>query len=161
MIREAFVEALTELASQDRRVVFLMADNGNTLFDNYKKYFPMRFYNCGIAEQNMVGIAAGMALGGLRPFTYTIAAFATARCYEQIKLDVGYQNLPVTIVGAGAGDSYEAEGFTHVSHDDIPLMTLVPNMKIYTPLDPEEVKKAVFETGEGPAYLRLVYERKK
>ena len=112
-MRNAFAAAVTELAAADPRVVVLSGDIGNRLFDAFREKFPDRFYNCGVAEGNMTGMAAGMAMCGLRPFTYTITPFATTRVMEQIRIDICYHNLPVTIVGTGSGLSYEI-GRAHV-----------------------------------------------
>ena len=95
--------------------MLLSGDIGNRMFDDYKARFPAQFYNCGVAEANMMGVAAGMAFCGLRPITYTIAPLTTTRCLEQIRVDVCYHNLPVIIAGVGAGLSYAANGVTHQS----------------------------------------------
>ena len=102
-MRNAFASTLTKLALEDPRIVLLSGDIGNKLFDSFKDRCPSRFFNCGVAEANMTTMAAGMALCGLRPVTYTIASFVTVRCLEQIRIDVCYHNLPVIIVGVGAG----------------------------------------------------------
>ena len=102
-MRNAFAAEITELAGKDERIVLLSGDIGNRLFDPYKKLFPGRFFNCGVAEANMVSMAAGMAMCGLRPVTYTIASFAITRCLEQIRIDACYHNLPVIITGVGGG----------------------------------------------------------
>jgi transketolase len=134
--------------------VLLSGDIGYKLFDDIPED---RFYNCGIAEANMIGVAAGLALSGKRPVVYTIASFATGRCYEQIKLDVGYHNLPVVIVGTGAGLSYAQLGPTHHALDDIALMRLIPNMTILAPCDPLETRWALRAAlkHDGPVYIRL------
>lgn len=156
-VRNAFATELKNIADKDERVVLLMGDIGNTLFDDFKAAYPKRFFNCGVAEQNMVSMAAGMAASGLRPFVYTIASFATGRCFEQIKIDVCYQNLPVVIVGTGAGLSYGQLGPTHHSCDDIGILRTIPNITICCPGDPVEVKLAMRECvkHDGPIYLRL------
>ena len=97
-MRNAFAKELNNIAQKNKKIVLLSGDIGNRLFDNFRKNFPTRFHNCGIAEASMTGIASGLAHLGLRPITYTIATFNTIRCLEQIKLDVCYPNLPVIIV---------------------------------------------------------------
>ncbi len=156
-MRNAFATEVTVLAGDDERLVLLSADIGNRLFDRFKERFPGRFFNCGVAEANMVSVAAGMALCGLRPVTYTIASFTTARCFEQIRVDVCYQNLPIMIVGVGAGLAYAANGGTHHSCEDIATLRVLPNMTVVCPGDPIEVRLAVRAALnlDGPVYLRL------
>jgi transketolase len=155
-MRKAFADEVGNMASNPD-VVLLAGDIGYNLFDKFKENAPDRFYNCGIAEANMIGVAAGLAMSGMRPVVYTIASFATGRCYEQIKLDVGYHNLPVVIVGTGAGLSYASLGSTHHSLDDVGLMRLIPNMTVLAPCDPEEVRWALTSAllNDGPTYIRL------
>ncbi len=156
-MRNAFAAAITALADSDPRVVVLSGDIGNRLFDKYKEKFPDRFYNCGVSEANMTGMAAGMALCGLRPFTYTITPFATTRALEQIRVDVCYHNVPVTIVGTGSGLSYASLGPTHHSCEDVAMLRCLPNMKVICPADSAEVRgvlPAVLQQ-DGPAYIRL------
>jgi transketolase len=138
-------------------VVLLSGDIGNRLFDNFKSKCPDRFYNCGIAEANMTSMAAGFAMCGLRPFTYTIAPFATTRALEQIRIDLCYQNVPVPIVGTGAGLSYASLGATHHSCEDVAFLRALPNMTVICPGDATEVRLAVAAVMnlEGPAYIRL------
>ena len=112
-MRNAFASELNNIARKNKKIVLLSGDIGNRLFDKFRKNFPKRFYNCGIAEASMTGVASGLAYTGLRPITYTIATFNTIRCLEQIKLDICYPNLPVIIVGTGAGLSYSSLGSTH------------------------------------------------
>lgn len=156
-MRNAFAAAITELATVDQRVVVLSGDIGNRLFDRFKERHAARFYNCGVAEANMTGVAAGMALCGLRPFTYTITPFATTRVMEQIRVDVCYHNLPVVIVGTGSGLSYASLGPTHHSCEDIAMLRSLPNMTVLCPADAAEVREAVAAVLklDGPAYLRL------
>jgi transketolase len=148
---------LTALAGEDPRVVMLSGDIGNRLFDDYKKKHPQRFFNCGVAEANMVGLAAGLALSGLRPVAYTITPFITARVFEQIKVDVCYHHVPVVLVGVGAGLSYASLGATHHSCEDIGLMRLLPGMTILCPGDSWEVKLALRAAlkQDGPVYIRI------
>jgi transketolase len=156
-MRNAFATELNNLAKKDKKIVLLSGDIGNRLFDKFRNNFPRRFYNCGIAEASMTGIASGLAKLGLRPITYTIATFNTIRCLEQIKLDVCYPNLPVVIVGTGAGLSYASLGSTHHSLEDIAFLRTIPNLKILCPSDPTEVKKLLRDAinMKGPVYLRL------
>ena len=156
-MRNAFAAELTALASEDERIVLLSGDIGNRLFDNYKARFPGRFFNCGVAEANMTSMAAGMALCGLRPITYTITPFATTRCLEQIRVDVCYQNLPVIIVGVGGGLSYAGLGATHHSCEDIAFLRALPNMAVICPGDAVEVRLALRAAvkHDGPVYMRL------
>jgi transketolase len=156
-MRNAFAQELSRLAGEDRRVVLLSGDIGNRLFDEYKRHFPNRFYNCGVAEANMTSMAAGMAMCGLRPVTYTIASFNTIRCLEQIKIDIAYHNLPVIIVGVGSGLSYAELGATHHSCEDIAFLRSLPNMQIIAPADAQEVRLALRAAlkQDRPVYLRL------
>lgn len=156
-MRNAFASELTRLAIENQKIVLLAGDIGNRLFDQFKQECPQRFYNCGIAEANMTSIAAGMALSGFQPVTYTITPFNTARCYEQIRVDVCYQNVPVTIVGVGAGLSYASLGATHHSWDDIAIMRALPNISIVCPGDAVEVRAALKAAlgQNGPVYIRI------
>lgn len=156
-MRNAFAQELFELATTDPRLVLLSGDIGNRMFDNYKTAFPSRFYNCGVAEANMMGIAAGLALSGLRPVVYTIVPFITTRCLEQIRVDVCYHRAPVIIVGVGGGLSYASLGATHHSCEDIAHLRVLPEMTVICPGDPTEVRLA-FRAAlnhQGPVYLRL------
>ena len=156
-MRTAFAQEITRLALEDDRVVLLSGDIGNRLFDEFKDKCPDRFYNCGVAEANMIGVAAGLAMSGLRPVCYTIAPFITYRCMEQIRVDVCYHHVPVTIVGTGAGLAYASLGCTHHSCEDIGMLRLLPGLVVAAPGDAHEVKgclRAVLAQGE-PAYLRI------
>lgn len=156
-MRNAFAAEITALAAEDPRIVLLSGDIGNRLFDPFKERYPARFLNCGVAEANMVGVAAGMALCGLRPVTYTIASFMTTRCFEQIRVDVCYHHLPVVIVGVGAGLAYAANGGTHHALEDIAILRALPEMTVVCPADTAEVRLAVRAAlaCRGPVYLRL------
>lgn len=156
-MRNAFAAAITALAAHDDRIVLLSGDIGNRLFDKYRQMFPSRFYNCGVAEQNMTGMAAGMALSGLRPFTYTITPFATTRVIEQIRVDICYHNVPVVIVGTGSGLSYASLGPTHHSCEDVGILRMLPNLTVLCPADAMEVGPVMEAalTLPGPVYIRL------
>jgi transketolase len=156
-MRNAFAEVVTELADTNPALVMLAGDIGNRLFDKLKDKHPDRFYNCGVAEANMTGVASGMATSGLRPITYTITPFNTMRCLEQIRVDVCYPDLPVILVGTGAGLSYAALGATHHSMEDIAILRTLPNMHVVCPADQVEVRLAVRAALElaRPTYIRL------
>lgn len=156
-MRNAFAQEITRLAAEDEGIVLLSGDIGNRLFDTYKTKFPQRFFNCGVAEANMTGIAAGMALCNLRPVTYTIAAFNTVRCLEQIRVDICYHNLPVIIVGVGGGLSYASLNATHHALEDIAFLRILPNMAVICPADAWEVRAALNTAlkYDGPVYIRL------
>ena len=156
-MRNSFAKHLTNLAKTNQRIVLLMGDIGNRMFDDFKKVDPNRFINCGIAESNMMSMAAGLALNGLKPFVYTITPFVTLRCLEQIRTSVSYHDASVIIIGTGAGISYAELGPTHHSLDDIGLLNMVPNLNIFTPSDPVQVTKCIDEALElnSPSYIRL------
>lgn len=156
-MRNAFADETTKLASADPRVVLLSGDIGNKLFDKFKERNKGRFLNCGIAEANMMGVAAGMALSGLRPIIYTITPFTTTRCYEQIRVDACYHNVPVVIVGTGSGLSYAELGPTHHSCEDLAILRVLPNMTILAPADEVELRfclRAALKL-DGPVYIRI------
>jgi transketolase len=156
-MRNAFAKAVTEIGDICPELVMLAGDIGNRLFDKFKEKHPSRFYNCGVAEANMTGVASGLAASGLRPITYTITPFNTVRCLEQIRLDVCYPNLPVIVVGTGSGLSYAGLGATHHSMEDIALLRTLPNMHVVCPADPVEVRLAVKDALRlgRPTYIRL------
>jgi transketolase len=156
-MRNAFAEAITELGDIHPDMVMLAGDIGNRLFDKFKEKHPSRFYNCGVAEANMTGVASGMAFSGLHPITYTITPFNTLRCLEQIRLDICYPNLPVIVVGTGSGLCYAGLGATHHSMEDIAILRTLPNMHIVCPADPVEVRLAVKDALrlKRPTYIRL------
>src|SRR5262245_24119869 len=156
-MRDAFAKEVLRLAGEDDRVVMLSGDIGNRLFDEFKSKYPTRFFNCGVAEANMMSVAAGMAACGLRPVVYTIVPFVTTRCLEQIRVDVCYHNVPVTIVGVGGGLSYAGLGATHHSCEDIAFLRMLPNMTVVCPGDAVETRLAVRAAlkGNSPAYIRI------
>ena len=156
-MRNAFAQELTSLAKADGRVVLLSGDIGNKLFDALKAVDERRFYNCGVAEANMMGVAAGMALSGLRPVVYTITPFTTTRCFEQIRVDACYHQAPVVIVGTGSGLSYADLGPTHHSLEDMAILRTLPGMRVLAPCDATEMRLALRAalTEDGPVYIRI------
>jgi len=156
-MRNAFADEILKLALADERIVVLSGDIGNRLFDKFKAAMPQRFLNCGVAEANMISLAAGLASSGLRPVCYTITPFVTTRCLEQIKLDVCYHEMPVTIVGTGSGLSYAALGSTHHSFEDIAIMRCLPGMRVLAPADAPELRSLLKEcfAQNSPSYLRI------
>ena len=156
-MRNAFADEMTKLAASDGRVSLLSGDIGNRLFDNFKDAAGARFFNCGIAEANMMGMAAGLALSGYRPVVYTITPFTTTRCFEQIRVDVCYHEAPVIIVGTGSGLSYAQLGPTHHSCEDVAILRTLPGMKVFCPSDPEEMRRGLRAAlqQDNPVYIRL------
>ena len=156
--RESFGMALCELAKTNKDIVALDADlSGSTKTAMFQKAFPERFFNCGIAEGNMISTAAGLAACGKIPFAASFAMFATGRAYEQIRNSVAYPHLNVKIAGSHAGISVGEDGATHQCCEDIALMRTLPGMTIINPADHWEMMAAVKAAGEydGPVYLRL------
>lgn len=156
-MRNAFADELTAIVRENREVVLLSGDIGNKLFDKLKAVDPKRFYNCGVAEANMMGVAAGLALSGLRPVVYTITPFTTTRCFEQIRVDVCYHGARVVIVGTGSGLSYAGLGPTHHSLEDMAILRTLPGMRVLAPCDSTELRLALRAALEedGPAYIRI------
>lgn len=158
-MRNAFAEALYHEAVNDDRIYVVVADISPVgSMAKFREEFPDRFINVGVSEQSMIGIAAGLALKGKRPFCYTIATFALYRPFEFIRNDVCYQNLPVVIVGMGAGMSYPDHGATHHAIEDVAVASALPNMQVLAPCDPFETSQCVkwcARENQGPVYLRL------
>ena len=156
-MRNAFAEEVTRLAAENSKLVLLSGDIGNKLFDNFKKVDEKRFFNCGVAEANMMGVAAGMALSGLRPVIYTITPFTTTRCFEQIRVDACYHKAPVIIVGTGSGLSYAELGPTHHSLEDMAILRTLPGMRVLAPCDATELRLGLRAAlnQDGPVYIRI------
>ena len=156
-MRKTFINTLVEMAKKDERIFLITPDIGYSVLEVFMNEFPNRSLNVGVAEQNAVGIAAGMALNGLIPYVYTINPFACMRPFEQIRVDVAYMNTNVRIVGVGAGFSYGSAGATHHSIEDIAIMRAIPNMTVVCPGDPWEVNEAVKASVDykGPMFMRL------
>lgn len=156
-MRTAFIETLCELADHDERIWLLTGDLGFSVLERFAMRFPGRYVNMGVAEQNMTGVAAGLALEGKIVFTYSIANFPVMRCLEQIRNDVGYHNLNVKITAVGGGMAYGAAGYTHHAVEDLAVMRAMPNMTVLAPGDPVEARLATraIASHAGPCYLRL------
>lgn len=156
-MRTAYLDALYDLAGKDSRVYALISDNGAIVYDRFRKDFEKQYLNLGISEENMLGIAAGMANCGKIPFAYTIGAFLAYRALEFIRNDICLQNMNVKIVGTGAGMRYSALGPTHHSTEDMGCLRSLPNLTILSPASPVEVAKATRAAYEynGPVYMRL------
>lgn len=134
-MRDAFFEELFRIATKDRNVILLMADQGAHTLEKFKQKIPKQLINVGIAEQNMISVAAGLALCGKNVFVHAISNFTTIRCYEQIKVDLSIMGLPVTIAGVGAGFTYGSDGPTHHANQDIAAMRAIPGMRIFNASD--------------------------
>lgn len=156
-MRNAFIDELAQLAQQYPHIALIVGDLGFSVVEPFADRFPDRFINAGVAEQNMTGLAAGMASEGFHVFTYSIANFPTFRCAEQIRNDIDYQNLPVTIVSVGGGLSYGALGYSHHAVQDYTLMRSFPNMLIAAPGDPLEARACLryLVANPQPSYLRI------
>jgi transketolase len=156
-MRTTFARTLGELAERDPRVFLLTGDLGFSVLEPFRERFPKRFVNVGVAEQNMLGIAAGLAHSGQVVFVYSIANFPTLRCLEQIRNDVCYHELPVRIVSVGGGLAYGSAGYTHHGVEDLAVMRALPGLSVFAPGDPIEtelITTALLDLA-GPAYLRL------
>jgi transketolase len=156
-MRKTFLKTLVEEARKDERIFLITPDIGYSVLEPFMNEFPERYLNVGVAEQNAVSIAAGMALSGLVPYVYTINPFVCMRPFEQIRVDVAYMNTNVRLVGVGAGFSYGAAGATHHSIEDIAIMRALPNMTVVCPGDPWEVEQATRQSinYKGPMFFRL------
>jgi len=152
--RDAFFNALFLLAKQDRNIVLVSADMGAPSLDQWRLDLPSQYLNVGIAEANAVSIATGLAKLGKKVFVYAIAPFISLRCYEQVKLGPCAHNLPITLVGVGAGFSYEDSGPTHHTLEDVAIMSALPNMTVITVTD-SVMAEALARVSSGPTYIRL------
>jgi transketolase len=156
-MRSTFITTLLEVAEQDPNVWLLCGDLGYSVLETFQQQFPERFCNVGVAEQNMAGIAAGLAHTGKTVFIYSIGNFPTFRCLEQLRNDVCYHDADVKVVAVGAGFAYGGQGYTHHALEDIAVMSVLPNIEVFVPCDPVEVRLATraISISRKPAYLRL------
>lgn len=156
-MRTAFIKQLTEEAKTNEKIFLIVGDLGFSVVEEYASLFPNRFVNAGIAEQNMIGVAAGLAKEGYNVYVYSIGNFPTLRCMEQIRYDVAYHNLSVKIVSVGAGYAYGSLGASHHATEELGMMRTIPNMVVCSPGDPIEAKiiTTISANYDGPMYLRL------
>lgn len=156
-MRRAFADVLMKIAENNPRVVFLTGDLGYEVFDEFRDTFGPRYVNVGVAEAQLVCCAAGLAKEGWKPIVYSIGSFMTGRPFEQLRVSVSYPNLPVVVVGAGAGYTYADSGVTHHAAEDFALMSTLPNMTVVAPGDPGEVTDLMPQLVDltGPSYIRI------
>ncbi len=156
-MRGAFVKALVELAEKDERVILLTGDLGFMALEPFADKFPKRFFNAGVAEQNMVGVATGLAEAGFVPFVYSIATFAALRTYEFVRNGPVLHRMPVRVVGIGGGFEYGTAGPTHHALEDAGAMRLLPGLTVISPADHQQTRTALLTTHSvpGPIYFRL------
>ncbi|MDP8266424.1 MAG: transketolase C-terminal domain-containing protein [Candidatus Aceula meridiana] len=156
-MRKAFIQELVAQARIHPDIFLIVGDLGFSVIEPFVEEFPERFLNAGIAEQNMAGVAAGLAYEGYRVFIYSIANFPTLRCFEQIRNDICYHSLPVTIVSVGGGLSYGSQGYSHYGLEDLAVMRVLPGLTVIAPGDPVETRLALRDIlrQRGPCYLRL------
>jgi transketolase len=156
-MRTTFIETLCKLAAEDERIWLLTGDLGYSVLESFYERFPRRYVNVGVAEQDLAGIAAGLASCGKIVFTYSIANFPTLRCVEQIRNDIVYNEMPVMIVSVGGGFAYGPQGYTHHGLEDLAVMRTLPGMTVVAPADPVETELATRAVVgvNGPCYLRL------
>lgn len=156
-MRNTFINYLTDCAAKNDNIVLIVGDLGYSVVEPFQQQFPDRFYNAGISEQNMASMAAGLASEGFHVFIYSIANFPTFRCAEQLRNDVGYHNLPVTVVAVGGGMSYGNLGYSHHAIQDLGLIRLFPEFTIAAPGDPLETEMCLnyLINNPSPSYLRL------
>ncbi len=158
-MRNKFAKVFSKLAEKDKKLCLIVSDiSPGGPINKFEKKNPKRFINCGVAEQSMISVAAGLAMKGFKPFCYTIATFALYRPFEFVRVDLCYQNIPVVIVGMGSGGLYTNLGSTHQSIEDVSIAASIPNMQILCPCDPEELEEAMdwcIKKNKGPVYLKI------
>tara|TARA_B100000242_G_scaffold40785_1_gene24351 strand:+ start:750 stop:1661 length:912 start_codon:yes stop_codon:yes gene_type:complete len=156
-MRDSFITELKKQAENNEKIILITADLGFKIFDDFKQDLPNQFINVGVAEQNMTEVASGLALEGFKVFTYSIGNFSTLRCLEQIRNDICYHELDITVVSSGAGFSYGQLGISHFATEDLAIMSALPNMSVFVPADAWEstlITKYLIKT-KGPKYLRI------
>jgi len=156
-MRNTVIDTITRQASLNKEIFIITGDAGFGVLDTFQERYPRRFLNLGVAEQNMIGCAAGLAMTGFKVVVYNIIPFLLYRCYEQVRNDICYQKLPVVLVGIGSGFTYAPQGITHYSVEDIVIARSLPNLIILSPADPLEAEKcAEFAlNSRKPVYIRL------
>lgn len=156
-MRNTIARKMTEYAEKGEKFIVLSADLGYSVFDSFQERYPDKFFNSGIAENTMVGVAAGLAMGGKKVLVYSISSFLAEKCFEQIREDICYHKLPVVLIGTGAGFAYGQAGFTHWSNEDIGCLRTIPGLTILSPSDPLELGMLLDQslTYPHPIYLRI------
>jgi len=156
-MRDSFFNTLVKLRQSQDNIFFLTGDMGFSSYEKFQKLFPRNFINMGPAEQNMIGVSSGLAMEGNYVFIYSIIPFITQRVLEHVKLNICHHNLPVCIVGAGAGFSYTSQGYTHHAIDDLPGMVALPNLEVFSPADSDEIPSIMerFIKTKSPTYIRI------
>ena len=156
-MRDRYFQELYAIFQRDPQAVFITADNGAPTLDQFAREFPDRFFNVGIAEQQLIGMACGMAFEGKKVYAYAIAPFVSLRVYEQVKLDVCAMNLPIVLIGVGAGYAYDIMGPSHHTVEDISIMRALPNLKVYSMADGTSAAELapVVHQDRAPQYIRF------
>jgi len=156
-MRNAFIDTILDAGKKIPDIFVISGDAGLGVFDKFKEEFSDKFLNLGVAEQNAVGFSAGLALTGYKVYLYNIIPFVLYRCYEQVRNDICYQDLPVVLVGIGSGVTYAPQGMTHYSIEDLGIAQTLPNLEVFSPADPVEAKLAARYslTAKSPVYVRL------
>lgn len=156
-MRNTVINRITSAAKHNKNIFIISGDAGFGVLDEYQQHFPDRFLNLGVAEQNTISFAAGLAQVGYKVFVYNIVPFVMFRCYEQVRNDICYQNLPVTLIGIGSGVTYAPQGVTHYSVEDVAIARTLPNLTILSPADPYEADKCAEYAlkSKVPVYIRI------
>ena len=156
-MRDTFSRLLVDKARSDNKIILLTGDHGYALFDKFREEIPDQFINAGVAEQNMVGVAAGLSRAGFKPIIYGLSSFIPVRVLEQVKIDLAHDNIPAVIIGDGAGFVYSYLGTSHQSTEDISLTRSIPNLKVFSPCDRFELEFCLNEAFKfsSTVYLRM------
>lgn len=162
-MRNSFIKHVTQAAHNDPSIYLITGDLGFSVLETFQNAFPTRYINTGIAEQNMIGMAAGLAMAGKNVFVYSTIPFITMRCFEQIRINICYQNLPIKLIGVGGGFSYGPMGVTHQATEDVSIMRVLPNMTIVAPGSKSELDLLAQDiiTHPGPIYIRIANTQEK
>ena len=156
-MRKTCLNTIYKLAKKNQKIIFIGSDLGPGVLNDFKNTIPERFFMEGVSEQSIIGLSAGLALEGFKPYVNTIATFITRRCFEQVAIDLCLHNLPVKLIGNGGGLVYAPLGPTHQAIDDIAIMRALPNLTVVAPADSEEMRRLMPLTIDhnGPIYIRL------
>lgn len=156
-MRNTFINAIIDACKERDDIFIISGDAGLGVFDEFKETYPDRFLNLGVAEQNTISFAAGLAMTGYKVYVYNIIPFLLYRCYEQVRNDICYQELPVVLAGIGSGITYAPQGMTHYSIEDLGIAQTLPNLEVISPIDPVEAMQAALYSlnAKNPVYVRL------